>query len=310
MCTWENVREYLQGTLLPLVQHREVADRWLQALGDPEAGRTQGKVLATCLAIDLDSQAVPPELVAGIIDRIPDDFEAPCPAFAQALRVHPDAPLVCASQHAARSLGSSDTYARVVTLEGFQDVVGADLCFSLAEREQAARAYLDDPQPMRYVNGRLRGRRGCAWVTRRSVVEELLRQDEQNDEPATRIVGALGLYMTEGDDRELVVLTYPPEFEQQTRFAHPTSLDSRWDIPHYFMAYRSEDGFGRTYALMQTLEPCPERIHPDYEGPLDGFSAHYLGERKQIPHDDEGYLRAALERFCNGRHSPNPRDAA
>lgn len=310
MCTWANVCEYLRNTLLPLVQSRDACERWLNALGEPIGGTVQGQALGTCLAIDLDSNAVPPKQVAELIDCLPSDIDNPCEAFAAMLRDHPDpTSLIGMSQHKAQSLAGTDAYARVLTLEGFIDVVGAELNLTPNDRAQA-RTYVDAPESMDHLPGRLRGRRGCAWVTRNSVLKNLLRRTKGGDNPATCVIAALGLYMTEGDDRELVLIVYPEECERQIKFAHPTSFDSRWNIPHYFMAYRTTDGFGRTHTLVQALEPCPERIHPNYEGLLDGFSAHSIGERDQIPHDVNAYLRAALERFCNGRHSSNQPIAA
>lgn len=305
MCTWDDIHSYLARNLAEHLQEPASGHRWLGSL----ARSDEHKVLGICLAIDLSSGGLPKDLLVEVLNLLPAKYDNPRAAFAQAVARHPQPTrLLCASAHPAHPIAANDSYAQVTSLDGFTYAIGADLEQINPDRERVREMYIEGEQPLQNVYWRLAGRRGCAWVTRRSAIESFT-EGVDRAQVATHLVAGLGLYMASGDDKEMVLVTYPPSFETHTRVHQPSTLDSRWDRNHYFLSYPREDGFGRTHPLLDGLPPCPERVHPNFEGVLDGLYTSSIGERRQLEHEITAYLHAALSRFCGGRHSPPPAGA-
>jgi hypothetical protein len=144
-----------------------------------------------------------------------------------------------------------------------------------------------------------RGRLPIVWVLPVSELEKILHASPP-DKVGTYINDCLGLALDSGwgaDGRpELMAVRYPPDFSE--RCAQPTTLDTLWATPHFFLSGTAGDAWGTTQSCSGTTPGCPERVHPELrDGLTDGFSCVYIGVSEPIAQDREALLKEALERF-------------
>ena len=305
---WEQVWAYFVGEVGGLSDH---GARNLQAL----TASAKGKLLATCMAIDIAAGAVSPSRIAEIFNHVADGPNDICDRLADELKAAEYEGLNCGSQLESPPLAEDDAYVTVMEISTFirkhvQPNTGDGV--SPEEIERVRKLYFEgdcDLSSLADCNLRPSNR---LWVLSLSQFRQLLDQMNSSVKKDARIfLDALGLSHPRGfgpgNLLHLVAVIHPRGRDCGAK--QPTSFDVYWRDTHIqFVSFGKLDGWGRTYSCTgfryfeSDEEGMPrERVHRDSRGLL-GFTGQSLGYADRVDNlEQEMILKAALKRFARAR---------
>lgn len=313
---WLAVRSYLRNRLVEVSANRVLwrkAATWVRSLGTTARGR----LLASCLAIDLASEAVSPETLLEIVEALDSSGADACLQFAKVLRTHPmHSSWICASRLPCGDPESDDhCYVRVLELSRFIRYYlkpSTGRSSRPDQAEEVLRQYISDAdgQDLSDITAPWAGPSKRVWVLpKEDYVDLVSLADPQH--PGTVFQEALGLSYADGIGMNhwphLISVTYPRQRHGGWNARQPTALDADWtNQPALYVSYPREDGWGRTQNCYQKLYTrhttgyARERVHPSFDGLTAEFRAADIGLAQ--PYSSvcqEEVVRAAVARFVS-----------
>lgn len=297
---WRDVRAYLERQFQPCLS-KGILTRWINAL----PACADGKLLGTCLAIDIAAGAIMIETAAGILRCLPRRFDDAREAFATAIEIRAKAEEIrCSSLRPARPLESNRAYSRVLTVDDFITYyVGptyARASLNPATIAEIKETYLDvaDGTPLGEIDTVWKGTSPVVWVVPVDRVERLRsRGNSPPSEPGDVVNDVLGLGYAVGN--ELLLVMYPPKFDAAVRCRPPTTVDAPWRrAGTFFVACSADDGWGRTQSCSGRKVYAPERVHYALKGLTNGFRSRTIGPIGALSTNRAGLLPEALGRLA------------
>jgi hypothetical protein len=273
--SWEQVKRIITQKL-----PGPNAQIWIEQI-EVEENSKDGWRLGVCLAIDLESGALDPEIVETILNAVDPNETDARKAFGIAVSGHPENDrFICSSSLTANPLAQSDSYLRVFTIRNFMRFhvnPNNPHVFDPADVEDVRTSYFEEgaTSDLTDIEGSWTGGNGIVWVMSYNDFLELTR-GKSREEKGTLINDALGLNygpsQATNDGNELVAVKYPPEFSNTC--LQPTTLDADWRKDDgFYLSYLKKDGWGRTQSCSGNEAPIRERVHKG----LDGLSVDYVG---------------------------------
>lgn len=273
---------------------------------------SKGKLLATCMAIDIVAEALSPPQIAKIFDKLADGPNDICDRIADDLTKAEFDALNCASRLECPPLAEGDAYVTVMEISSFmrkfvKPNTGEEL--SPDEIQRACRMFFEGDCDLSSLAKCELGKSNRLWVFPKSQFEQLReRMSRDAGKGAQILIDALGMSYRRGfgvgNLLHLVAIIHPAGRECGAK--QPTAFDAHWRETHVqFISFGKEDGWGRTYSCTGSRyfesddEGMPrERVHRDQSGLL-GFTGKSLGYAGPLGNiTQEMVLNAALKRFA------------
>ena len=114
MLQWKDIRAFLKAEIVTRMKDKPRGLDWLKGLRTSK----DGERLGVCMAIDVLSQALAPELFAEILDRVNVKIGDSRVAFAQALEKFIDDRFNCPSKFRTEPGTDGEPYVRVLNMDG------------------------------------------------------------------------------------------------------------------------------------------------------------------------------------------------
>ena len=283
MTSWQTVKDYLALTVVALMRNQEQGELWLRELElCPD-----GQRLAVCMAIDLHSNAVSPEVFANVLDDLKLGWKDPREAFGEIVNGNNCNNYICLSGFYAEQ--NDDIYVRILELGDFIEFYLTDRGYSRtrAHVKRVRSMYFDPPSGVALSEVRrwIRGRMPNVWVMPFKDLISLT-SGEPEGRRGDILYDALGLTGKNGvggrNRPELIGVRYPEQFS--IGCVQPTTLDAWWkEAGSYYLSYGKDDAWGRTHSLSGDLESQRERVHSLFKNLTRGYRTHYIGVVKKSP---------------------------
>ena len=298
---WGQVWQYLLDRLNTL---SEIGKERLTAL----PATPKGKLFATCLAIDLCSNALVSRQVVEIFENLSAKETDICGRIAYTLSQNQYDTLNCCSLLEAPPPPAGDGYVTVMEIATFIKTFvtpNTGEGISPDEINKVLETYFGPEGDLSSLTKCDMRPSNHLWVLPRSEYGYLL--ERAKDGSGEIFIDALGLTFQEGHGVQrlphLVAVLYPPGHDCGAR--QPTSFDSWWGNAHVqFVSFYKKDGWGRTQSCTGSRyfeaddEGMPrERVHRSSNG-LGGCLGQSIGHWRpvhNVPQDE--IFRAALRRF-------------
>jgi hypothetical protein len=301
-----DVRDILYEKVFPLMDVPENGEKWIEKLGHESC--KDGHRLGACIAIDILSGALEPEVLASILNLVDPDKPDARKEFGVAFDKHPKRKnLVIASKLASPPLDREDSYIRILLLRNFIEYYvnpSNPHSFDPADVEDIRMSYFSDETDADFsdIKEWWTGKSGVVWVMPYNDYQELTK-DVKSEERGSLVNDALGLGKApstgENDGMEMVAVKYPQDFS--VGCSQPTTLDAYWiDHSWYFISYVKQDGWGRTQSCSGTTGVIRERVHGEFKNLTRGYTGIYIGViTKNVSHNRKRLLQEACERFIS-----------
>jgi hypothetical protein len=295
---WKRVAKVLSDKVISMMKDSAKGRKWLAGLEECQ----DGALLGICIAIDVESGALPGPLFAEILDKVDLSTSDARRAFARAIAKHPSAHnFVCAGFPAA-PLKEDDCYVRVIELLEFIKFYLTPshyLTLNPADVAKARKIYFGRKQAnsLEDINAWWTGGNGRVWITSHKELDQLL-EGHSDEEKGTIINDSLGLGKKRGGGKDgeplFMIIKYPRNFS--VGCCQPTTLDTSWTKPGgYYVSYVKQDSWGRTQSCTGTLQRCRERVHSGFKNLTSEYSALPIGRASKV---DEDRSKLLLEAFC------------
>ncbi len=295
MATWADVVRILSFVFDRMVDPKK-GFRWLE-----QAKLTvHGQRLAVSLAIDVGSEALDSSLAARHFDLLPEAVADAERGFSSIQ----DRSCGFASTFSASSPEGSHPYMRILEFGAFifYYLQGGAGTLDEVSVEDARIKYLDRPDgcPLGQITEWWSGSRDTVWITSSADVQSVQSQHTGPDF-ALALMDALGLTCPHGvgtnGDFDLVSVTYP--LASPIRCWQPTTFDSAWTGPGFYISHGKDDNWGRTQSCSGERPCMKERIHKKFEGLTDDFLLRPVGQTGKPPADERKLLDNAYQRLGN-----------
>lgn len=297
---WKRVAKILSERVIRLMKDSAKGRKWLAGLEDCE----DGVLLGICIAIDVESGALPGSVFASILDKVDASATNARRAFGRAIAKHPAAHnFVCAGFPAA-PLKEDDCYVRVIELLEFIKFYLTPshyLTLNPADVAKARKIYFGRKQEnsLGDINTWWTGGNGRVWITSHKELDQLL-EGRSDDEKGTVINDSLGLGKPRGGGKDgeplFMIIKYPRNFS--IGCCQPTTLDTSWTLPGgYYVSYVKQDSWGRTQSCTGTLQQCRERVHSGFKNLTSEYSALPIGPASKVDQDRSKLLMEAFSRL-------------
>lgn len=259
---WLDVKTVLLDRVIPLMTDQGKGREWVEVLEhSPDGPR-----LGACIAIDVVSGSLPPDIFASVLDLINLPITDARWSFADAVERHPDN-FVCASSFTPTPLEHDDVYVRVLELGNFITYyAGPAHSYSSLDPDdvrEVQRVFFspDDDEEWPDIDVEWSGSMGRIFVLSHKELTNLI--DGITDKGAV-VNDSLGLGKDRGvgdDDKPLFVkVIYPDDFSYTC--VQPTTLDVPWTYPTWFyLSYGDADTWGRTHSCSGRGKNVRERVH-------------------------------------------------
>jgi hypothetical protein len=318
---WATIFEYVQSRLKSNTNSIALSPgglNWLHGLDGSPAGR----LLTTCLAIDLKAGSVHPDLVNSVFNSLPDRKADICTEITRRIRAEAGTSTTdwtYGSSRTSTSPEDRERFVRVLELGRFiryyvRPTLGKNV--RPDQVEEVLRQFFEDEEggQMGDIHEWWAGDSGRVWVLPATEFLEL-RKQANSREPGTVFLDALGVPFPPGDGvgpdgcPHMVAIEYPDQAtlasEKHCEPRQPTALDATWDGPFpMYVSYGKEDGWGRTQSctgqryLNNRYGTPRERVHGKFKGLTTEFRARKVGlASPQTGLQTEHVLSAAVERF-------------
>lgn len=298
--SWNKVQTVLLDYVVSLMRNEVRGKVWVSKLERCE----EGSRLGVCIAIDVLSGALEPQVFADILERVDENKANARHAFAEVVGDPPDPRLICASRFNIPALGGADVYVRLLELGAFIDFyVGPVYHKSSLDPEDVNDVRTDfftgdATEHWPDITVEWSGRFPRVFVTALDELESLLAgvPDGERGAVANDAFG-FGLEEGVGEDNkpEFVAVRYTDSAGAE--FYQPTTFDVSWvDAGGYYLSFGDEDKWGRTQSCSGLGGQVRERIHRGFTDSLSRYKGLYIGVASVPAADrnellEEGYRR-------------------
>lgn len=293
---WAEVKIYLENNLINSIskpEYKNNAQSWLIALED-ESKCKDGKLLATCIAIDLKSNSINRNTYIDLLNLINPNFKNARQAFGIALtKQNKTKNCFALSNHVSKTSGEINfgKFTKKTTLIEYylnNIYVSSWRNSKILEKmlKLSNKGLINVEKIEKWTGGG-----GICWIFPFSIYEQIKEENKHkdittslNDLLGVNIYDNLGFIVVEYNDNELESI-------------QPSALDKRWmNHDDFYISNISNDKFGKTYQCCKGNKGYPERIHKAMNV-LNDIKFHFLEDSEELTVDRTDILHEAYNRF-------------